>query len=110
MPWYSTKRATTVAKIEGMMACVYHQTAVVRWDDDRVILDSGGFETHTTKTRMNEVSQHYGLGFHVFQTNFEWFVTLPDGSERPFERGMEFPTRLGLARREAEQLVTNMEL
>ena len=75
--WYNKKRATTVCEVEGMQACIYHQTAVVSWDDTRVILRSGGWETRTTKTRMNEVAHEYGLGYFVWSTKGEWWVELP---------------------------------
>lgn len=89
MAWYSSKRATTVFDDgEGFMACVYHQTKVVRWSRDTVVLNSNGFQTATTKTRMNEVSQEYGLGYHVFQKDHEWYVELPSGKVVDFNDGM----------------------
>lgn len=91
MAWYSSKRATTVFPDgEGAQACVYHQTKVVRWDDSTVTLNSGGYQSATTKTRMNEVARHYGLGYSVFQKDFEWFVTLPSGETVEFADGMSF--------------------
>ena len=93
MAWYSSKRATTVVPEEGSWeACIYHQTKVVRWshEDRQVILNSGGFHSATTKTRMNEVSREYGLGFSVYQENFDWYVRLPDGSTVDFEDGLSF--------------------
>lgn len=89
MPWYSTKRATTVTKVGDLNVCTYHRTAVVQWNDERIILDSGGFETVTTKRRMNEVSEHYGLGFTVYQSDFTWYVRLSDGTTVPFTDKME---------------------
>lgn len=83
MAWYSTKRATTVTEINGMQACVYHSTPVVSWDAERIILKSGGHQTVTTKRRMNEVSDEHGLGFRVWQKDFEWFVTLPHPAPYP---------------------------
>lgn len=91
--WYKTKRATTVMEIDGMQACVYHQTPVVQWNDKHVILKSGGYRTATTKVRMNEVAHEYKLGFVVFQDKQEWCVRLP-GCEGldwvPFVEGMRF--------------------
>ena len=87
--WYSTKRATIVTEIDGMQACVYHQTAVVKWDGERVILDSGGWRPdpdgnptrrdpgRTTMDRMNQCAREYGLGYSVWQEKYRWFVTLP---------------------------------
>lgn len=89
MAWYSTKRATTVIDDgEGFTACIYHQTKVVRWSEDSVILNSGGYQSATTKTRMNEVSREYGLGYHVFQKDHVWFVQLPSGETVEFTDGM----------------------
>jgi len=91
MTWYSSKRATTVLDDgEGMEACVYHRTKVVRWGRGTVTLNSGGHETYTTKKRMNEVSEEYRLGFRVFQKDHQWFVKLPTGSVVEFRDGMTF--------------------
>lgn len=91
MDWYSSKRATTVIPDgEGWNACIYHQTKVVRWNRSQVTLNSGGFQSATTKKRMNEVSEHYGLGFQVFQKGGDWFVTVRGGKTLPFEDGMTF--------------------
>lgn len=77
--WWKTKKATSVYKDEdtGMYVCVYHDTPVVQWDEEKIILNSGGFRTVTTKRRMNEVSDHYNLGFDVTQHLYEWWVTFP---------------------------------
>jgi superfamily I DNA and RNA helicase len=89
MTWYSSKRATTVVT-EGKdcQVCYYHQTGVVKWDNNLVCLNSGGYRTHTTKTRMNEVSEHYNLGFSVFQKKGQWFVEIADGTIMPFSDNM----------------------
>lgn len=47
-------------------------------------LSSGGFQTPTTKNRLN----HYlPPGFKVFQKNHKWFLNTPEG-HIPFEDGM----------------------
>ena len=74
MAWYSTKRATTVVSEGKGHACIYHQTKVVVWDDEKITLNSGGHMTATTKKRMNEVSEEYRLGYRVFQKAGEWFI------------------------------------
>ena len=52
----------------------YHNTQVVRFNDDEIILDSGGWQTVTTKLRMNQASNMFHLGFRVSQRQYEWFV------------------------------------
>ena len=68
-----THRNSTVT-LEGLTSVVYHSTAVVQFDNDKIILNSGGWDTRTTKTRMNQSSNHYGLGFEVYQVNYSWYV------------------------------------
>lgn len=82
--------ATSVHKdADGFMAVVYQNTAVVRFNDHEVILNSNGWRTATTKTRMNQASNQYGLGFYVYQQEGQWFVRTPAG-EVPFRDGMKF--------------------
>lgn len=59
---------------EGFNFCQYHATKVVRWNDRKIILNSNGWRTNTTKARMNQVSNQFGLGFQVYQKDFNWFV------------------------------------
>lgn len=69
--------------------CVrYHQTVVWRQHPNgRVTLNSGGWRTNTTKTRINQAFRQYGYPYQVVQKNFEWFVSGPAGSV-PFTDGM----------------------
>lgn len=52
----------------------YHDTAVVRFDENRIVLNSDNHLTKTTKTRMNQASEVFGLGFCVYQKAKLWFV------------------------------------
>jgi hypothetical protein len=40
-----------------------------------ILLCTGGHETATTKARMNQASEEFGLGYRVRSKNFEWYVT-----------------------------------
>jgi hypothetical protein len=65
---------------------LFHDTPVVTFDERTIELDSGGWWTRTTKVRMNQASQEFGLGFRVFQKQNKWFVefqqeTLPFKTE-----------------------------
>lgn len=53
----------------------YHATSVVKFNKDIIILNSGGWHTNTTKLRMNQTSNQFGLGYTVFQKDFSWFVS-----------------------------------
>ena len=65
---------TVVYNDNGDVVVRYHQTEVVRFDERRIILNSNGYQTHTTKQRMNQASNEYNLGFEVYQRDYTWFV------------------------------------
>lgn len=71
----------------GTLSVVYHQTEVVSATPTTIRLNSGGWRTLTTKTRMNQAANQYGLGFTVSQRDFSWFVEY-GGRVIPFEDGM----------------------
>lgn len=83
-----SKRASSLATgDEGYRTIFYHDTAVVRFNSNEIILNDGGWKTLTTKTRMNQVSKNYGLGYQVFQKNHDWFVEYR-GQVIPYSSGM----------------------
>lgn len=65
---------TTVHTDNGLTQVVYHTTPVVQFNDNEIILNTGGWFTNTTKTRMNQTSNQFDLGYRVYQKNYEWFV------------------------------------
>ena len=82
------KHATTIATGEdGKTRVTYHSTIVVEFDNEIVTLNTGGWETVTTKTRMNQTSNKFRLGYQVYQKNYQWYIWFPgtDREEIPFE-------------------------
>ena len=75
---------TSIVQLEGLTSIVYHNTPVVQFNNEEIVLDSGGWDTRTTKTRMNQASNQYGLGFEVYQVNYTWYVEYK-GETIPFE-------------------------
>jgi len=65
---------TIISNDEEFINVVYHSTAVVKFNEKSIILNSGGYHTNTTKTRMNQTSNQFNLGYKVYQKNFSWFV------------------------------------
>ena len=85
------RTATTVhANDHGEMVVTYHSTAVVTFTEKKVKLDSGGWRTATTRTRMNQAANQFGLPYNVFQKASEWFVSVGD-KVIPFTDGMTIP-------------------
>ena len=51
-----------------------HNIATVDHATKSVKLSSCGWETVTTKSRLNAILQEVKTGFSVFQKNFDWFL------------------------------------
>lgn len=79
-----TGRSTTITNRNGNTTVTYHNTAVVEFDAECIILRTGGYHTYTTKARMNQAANQFGLGYSVFQKDHDWFVTFK-GKTRPFD-------------------------
>jgi len=79
------KTATTIYEDDRGYTCVkYHKTDVVKFKGNVILLDSGGWLTHTTKMRMNQASKQFNLGFQVRQENKEWYVYTDAGKVQFF--------------------------
>ena len=52
----------------------YHYTDVVSFSPSLITLNTGGWFTNTTKTRMNQASRQYNLGYRVQQIRGRWIV------------------------------------
>ena len=64
-----------------------HQIATVDHNTQAVKLDSCGYETVTTKSRLNAILEEVKYGCKVFQKNFNWFVSY-NGETASFWDGM----------------------
>lgn len=69
------KTATTISKgADGVTRVTYHSTNVVSFNEQYILLDTGGWQTYMTKTRMNQTANQFGLCFTVHQHKGEWNV------------------------------------
>jgi hypothetical protein len=68
---------------DGVTCIVYHNTAVVKWNQRKITLTApgnpgrgqdGANKTQTTKLRMNQAAHQYGLGYKVVQKRGQWYV------------------------------------
>ena len=56
---------------------VLYNTAIATYDHNlkAVKLNSGGYQTVTTKSRLNAILEEVKFGAYVFQKNFNWFIS-----------------------------------
>ena len=84
--------ATSIRTESGRTKVRYHNTDVVEFDPAarKVILNSGGWRTATTRTRIAQACNQFDLGWKVIQENFDWFAwNWKTGEKVPFEDCME---------------------
>ena len=51
---------------------------------DTLQICDAGWQTVTTKSRLNALCNEFAYGCYVFQKNFDWFLGDVDGNVRPF--------------------------
>lgn len=78
------KTATKIGFEDGKHYVQYHDTKVVIWDHENITLNTGGWMTATTKSRMNQTARQMVLNFSVYQKDYRWFVSKPDGDTVDF--------------------------
>jgi len=65
-----------------------HGNLIARIGETWIELFDGGWQSHTTKSRLNALLSAFGMpGEYVFQKNFQWFVQ-DNGAPIPFFSGM----------------------
>ena len=88
---------TTVTHKDGVANVFLHGNKIAEVGDGFVTLFDGGWQSNTTKSRLNAILQVYGIkGECVFQKNWNWFVhkfvgnagTSPVFNECNFVNGM----------------------
>ena len=69
---YVGRHATKVFKSGKWTVIQYHQTPVVTFNDEIVILNNGDWITSTTRNRMNQASNQFGLSYQVHIKDYWW--------------------------------------
>ena len=64
-----------------------HQIATLDHHSNALKLSSCGYQTNTTKSRLNAILDEVKWGCRVFQKNFDWFVSY-NNQTRDFFDGM----------------------
>lgn len=96
---YKVSKNNTKIRQEGGYTIVrLHDTDVVKFNDAEVILNSGGWLTATTRTRMNQTCNQYALGCGVSSKGGQWMVSIDEtGNKVEFYDGIVIKRREALA-------------
>ena len=57
--------------------------------NDTLLLFDGGWQSNTTKSRLNALCYEFATGYKVFQKNCDWFVADFHGNAKDFADGFE---------------------
>jgi len=87
-----SKDNTMVETIDGVSKVYLFGNLIAEVDEDSMKLYDGGYQSNTTKSRLNALCDAFGYsGEGVFQKNWTWFVRLWTGTEfhtTEFRNGM----------------------
>ena len=93
-----SKDNTSVIFEDGISSVYLHGNLIAEVDDDSIKLYDGGYQSNTTKSRLNALLSEFGYTCgtkreYVFQKQFEWFISMFDLNLKamrtvPFTNGM----------------------
>ena len=70
-----TSGNTSVLTEDGISKVYLHGNHIATIDDDSMTIFDGGFQSNTTKSRLNALCSEFCVaGEGVFQKNYQWFV------------------------------------
>ncbi|WP_124981698.1 hypothetical protein [Nonlabens xiamenensis] len=73
---------------EGESDVYLHGNHIATVKSNSIIIKDGGWQSNTTKSRLNALLDEFSYGTRVFQKQFEWFVGYKNVTE-DFVSGME---------------------
>lgn len=96
----SSYHTTVAADAQGFTVVTYVATAIVSFNRNVITLRNSGWDTVTTRRKMNQAANQFGLSYSVYREKGETFVRLPDKTWEdckahpvPFVDGMTFSRR-----------------
>ena len=75
--WSKSNTCTTFdSKIENCFVYLHgNHIATYNYANKELSLYDGGWQSNTTKSRLNALCNEFATGFGVFQKNWDWFVS-----------------------------------
>jgi len=81
---------TTVANTETGFVVTYHSTPIVTVDGDLITLKTGGWDTVTTRRKMNQAARQFGLRYSVYRKAGTTYVDNGFGLDFPLGEEAKF--------------------
>jgi len=87
--WSNSNTFVTYNESTNCSTVVLHRTAIAVYDHNTnaIKLNTGGWQSVTTKSRLNAILQGLMFGACVYQKNFDWFLNY-NNQTHDFNDGM----------------------
>ena len=82
--WSQGNTCTTFDQ-EGRTLVYLHGNLIAAISKDSITIYDGGYQSNTTKSRLNAILDEVIPGTKVIQRDFHWFIVYQDGTKSPFE-------------------------
>ena len=81
---------TTVITEDNISTVMLHGNHIATYyhDTKELSLFDGGWQSNTTKSRLNALCAEFATGFGVFQKNWQWFISDFSGDKKDFIDGI----------------------
>ena len=81
---------TTVITEDDISTIMLHGNHIATYyhDTKELTLFDGGWQSNTTKSRLNALCAEFATGFGVFQKNWEWFISDFSNDKKDFADGI----------------------
>ena len=87
---------TKIARFDNGAIVTYQTTNIVEFNAERVHLDTGGWQSVTTKRKMNQAANQFDLGYSVTQVNHVWWIWTKAGRFRFEAESFTFDRATGI--------------
>ena len=81
---------TTVITEDDISTVMLHGNHIATYNHNtkELTLFDGGWQSNTTKSRLNALCNEFAMGFGVFQKNWNWFVSDFSDNKKEFADGI----------------------
>jgi len=82
--WSQGNTCTTFTQ-EGNTLVYLHGNLIAEISKDSITIYDGGYQSVTTKSRLNAILDEVIPGTSVIQRDFTWYIVYQDGTKSPFQ-------------------------
>ena len=88
--WSQGNTCTTFDQ-EGRTLVYLHGNLISAISKDSITIYDGGYQSNTTKSRLNAILDEVISGTSVIQRDFTWYIVYQDGTKSPFKEVNTIP-------------------